>query len=157
MCFNANLYSSTLYQGQKISLIFGLVNIHSVIRRVNGYIMDLKTCTKKRSKSIMILWIYDFCFCGHKFDEIYLDVTITALHETQVILDLMINLDCFFKIGIRLCEKVYARITIYITKVLNLQKKGILYIKQLMPFTIIKYDLRGASYSVNIFSQCRER
>ena len=26
--------------------IFGLVNIHSVIRRVNDYIMDLQTCTK---------------------------------------------------------------------------------------------------------------
>ena len=31
---------------KKVSLIFGLVNIHSVIKRANGYIMDLKTCTK---------------------------------------------------------------------------------------------------------------
>ena len=46
MGFNATLYSFTQYQGQKVSLIFGLVNIHSVIRRVNGYIMDLKSCTK---------------------------------------------------------------------------------------------------------------
>ena len=46
MGFDATLYSFTPYQGQKVSLVFGLVNIHSVIRRVNGYIMDLKTCTK---------------------------------------------------------------------------------------------------------------
>ena len=42
---------------KKVSLIFGLVNIHSVIRRVNGYIMDLKTCTKNGAN---LLWFYEY-------------------------------------------------------------------------------------------------
>ena len=57
MGFNATLYSFTQYQGQKVSLIFGLVNIHSVIRSANGYIMDLKSCTKNGAN---LLWFYEY-------------------------------------------------------------------------------------------------
>ena len=42
---------------KKVSLIFGLVNIHSVIICVKGYIMDLKSCTKNGAN---LLWFYEY-------------------------------------------------------------------------------------------------